>query len=65
MLDCARMQMAGTRQVICADTMTILKHIDTKKVGMASTKEDWPTAFNACRASHKELFSLMPNGGRA
>jgi len=32
---------------------------------MAATKEDWPTAFNACRASHKELFSLMPNGGRA
>ena len=32
---------------------------------MARTQEQWPVAWNACRASHKELFDLMPNGGRA
>lgn len=32
---------------------------------MAATREDWPTAWNACRVAHRELFALMPNGGRA
>lgn len=32
---------------------------------MNKTGEDWPTAWNACRNSHRELFNLMPNGGKA
>lgn len=32
---------------------------------MADTKESWPVAWNACKASHSEIFRLMPNGGRA
>jgi len=30
-----------------------------------ATGQNWPTAFNAMRAAHPELYNLMPNGGRA
>jgi len=32
---------------------------------MAKMREDWPTAWNATRVTHKEIFNLMPNGGKA
>jgi len=32
---------------------------------MAATGQPWAEAWNACKASHKELFNLMPNGGKA
>ena len=57
MLDCARMQMAGTRQVICADTLTILKHLETKKVGMASIKDAHSFLRNAKEDELKAYIS--------
>ena len=57
MLDCVRMQMAGTRQVICADTMTNLKHLDTKNVGMASIKDAHAFLRNAKEDELKAYIS--------
>ena len=51
MFDCTRMQIVGARQVICVDTMTILTHLDTKKVGMASIKDAPPSSAMPVRTS--------------
>ena len=32
---------------------------------MSRTGQNWPDAWNACKAAHRELFNLMPNGGKA
>ena len=31
---------------------------------MAKMNEDWPTAWNATRGTHKEIYGLMANGGK-